>query len=614
MEPFRSFRLAALFLVFGVLAPSGCVLWFMNVAVRTQTDAARQSVNEAYRSNLRLLRDRADSFWRDRAAAIEAASRGAEPAAFQRIVTQGLADSVILPHYPSIGSSGVRLPPSVAEAMERNGKFAEAASLYGEFAETERDVSLAAQDARARIRCLMRAGDRTGARNSIAKYFERGRLVRGSDSSGRLISADEMLLAVHLGRPRDRLETLLNDYTGTAMPSAQRLFLMDELGTAFPTAEAERLAQQFVESDERRSAEASVERTRIAGIWKLPVSSGRVAALYRTASVQKATQDFLGASSTLRNVSFVVSPPGAPAVEEAIPAGTELPGWTFSFELRDPALIENTVHARTASYLWIGCLMIACLAITGLIVAQWFRRLVRLASLKTDLVAAVSHELRTPLSSIRLLVENLLDDAELEPAKTREYLKLIDGENLRLAKLIENFLTFSRLERRKQQFEFAPTVVSTLVDKAVAAMGDRLQPPACELEIEMSAGVATITADEDALVRVLVNLLDNACKYTPEPRRIRIAAYESEGSLMLSVQDNGIGIATRDQRRIFRRFYQADQRLARETGGCGLGLSIVESLVRAHGGEVQVQSNPGAGSTFTVRVPVTGPRSMGKAA
>jgi signal transduction histidine kinase len=614
LEPFRSFRLAALFLVFGVLAPSGCVLWFMNVAVRTQTDAARQSVNEAYRSNLRLLRDRADSFWRDRAAAIEAASRGAEPAAFQRIVTQGLADSVILPHYPSIGSSGVRLPPSVAEAMERNGKFAEAASLYGEFAETERDVSLAAQDARARIRCLMRAGDRTGARNSIAKYFERGRLVRGSDSSGRLISADEMLLAVHLGRPRDRLETLLNDYTGTAMPSAQRLFLMDELGTAFPTAEAERLAQQFVESDERRSAEASVERTRIAGIWKLPVSSGRVAALYRTASVQKATQDFLGASSTLRNVSFVVSPPGAPAVEEAIPAGTELPGWTFSFELRDPALIENTVHARTASYLWIGCLMIACLAITGLIVAQWFRRLVRLASLKTDLVAAVSHELRTPLSSIRLLVENLLDDAELEPAKTREYLKLIDGENLRLAKLIENFLTFSRLERRKQQFEFAPTVVSTLVDKAVAAMGDRLQPPACELEIEMSAGVATITADEDALVRVLVNLLDNACKYTPEPRRIRIAAYESEGSLMLSVQDNGIGIATRDQRRIFRRFYQADQRLARETGGCGLGLSIVESLVRAHGGEVQVQSNPGAGSTFTVRVPVTGPRSMGKAA
>ncbi len=603
-----------MFLVFGVLAPSGCVLWFMNVAVRTQTDAARQSVNEAYRSNLRLLRDRADSFWRDRAAAIEAASRGAEPAAFQRIVTQGLADSVILPRYPSIGSSGVDLPPSVAEALERNGKFAEAASLYGEFAETERDVSLAAQDAQARIRCLLRAGDRTGARNSIAKYFERGRLMRAADSSGRLIAADEMLLAVHLGRPRDRLETLLDDYAGTAMPSAQRLFLMDELGTEFPTAEAERLAQQFVESDERRSTEALMERTRISGIWRLPVSNGRITALYRTASVQKATQDFLRASSTLRNVSFVVSPPGSPAVEEAIPAGTELPGWTFSFELRDPALIENTVHAGTASYLWIGCLMIACLAITGLIVAQWFRRLVRLASLKTDLVAAVSHELRTPLSSIRLLVENLLDDTELEPAKTREYLKLIDGENLRLAKLIENFLTFSRLERRKQQFEFGPTVVSTLVDKAVAAMGDRLQPPACELEIEMSARVATITADEDALVRVLVNLLDNACKYTPEPRRIRIAAYESEGSLMLSVQDNGIGIATRDQRRIFRRFYQADQRLARETGGCGLGLSIVESLVRAHGGEVQVQSNPGEGSTFTVRVPVTGPRSMGKAA
>jgi signal transduction histidine kinase len=445
LEPFRSYRLVALFLVFGVLAPSGCVVWFMNVAVRSQTDAARQSVNEAYRSNLRLLRDRADSFWRDRAAAIEAASRGAEQAAFQRIVTKGLADSVILPHYPSIGSSGVSLPPSVAEATERSGKFAEAASLYGEFAEKERDVSLAAQDARAQIRCLLRAGDRTGARNGIAKYFERGRLMRAKDSSGRLIAADEMLLAVHLGRPRNGIETLLNDYSGTAMPSAQRLFLMDELRTAFPTSEAERIALEFREVDQPGSGDAVLERTRMAGIWRLPVPGGRITALYRTASVQKATQDFLGASSTLRNVSFVVTPPGARSGEEAMPAGAEMPGWTLAFELRDPALIENTVHARTASYIWIGCLMIACLAITGVIVAQWFRRLVRLASLKTDLVAAVSHELRTPLSSIRLLVENLLDDAELEPAKTREYLKLIDGENLRLAKLIENFLTFSRL-------------------------------------------------------------------------------------------------------------------------------------------------------------------------
>ncbi|MES1262507.1 MAG: ATP-binding protein, partial [Acidobacteriota bacterium] len=433
-------------------------------------------------------------------------------------------------------------------------------------------------------------------------------------ASGRLIAADEMLLAVRLQGPRDRLEALLNDYTGNAMPSAQRLFLMDELGKAFPTSNAERIALQFLEGDASGSSDAALGRTRIAGVWRLPASSGRITALYRTAAVQKATQDFLRESSTMRNISFIVSPPETVASPDAIPAGPELPGWTFSLELRDPALIENTVHARIASYFWIGYVMIACLAMTGVVVVQWLRREARLARLKTDLVAVVSHELRTPLSSIRVLVETLLDDAELDPGKTREYLRLIDGENLRLAKLIENFLTFSRLERRRQQFDFAPTLVATLVEKAVTAMGDRLSSPSCQLELEMIAGGATIVADEDALIRVLVNLLDNACKYSREPRRIRIGAREADGVITLSVQDNGIGVAPRDQRRIFRRFYQADQRLARETGGCGLGLSIVESLVRAHEGEVRVESKPGAGSTFTVRIPVNGPRTMGKAA
>jgi signal transduction histidine kinase len=112
-----------------------------------------------------------------------------------------------------------------------------------------------------------------------------------------------------------------------------------------------------------------------------------------------------------------------------------------------------------------------------------------------------------------------------------------------------------------------------------------------------------LRADQDALVTVLLNLLDNAHKYTPTDRRILLQAYREGNNVVFAVKDNGIGIAPREQKRIFRRFYQVDRRLARETGGCGLGLSIVDFIVRAHGGAVRVESKPGAGSTFRVLTP-----------
>jgi hypothetical protein len=108
----RSFWLTPLFLLFGVLAPAGCVVWFMNAATNSQADAARQSVKEAYRTNMRLLRDRADTFWRDRAVLLDAALKGSEPLAFQRIVTQGLADSAVMPHYPVLAEEGLNNPVS----------------------------------------------------------------------------------------------------------------------------------------------------------------------------------------------------------------------------------------------------------------------------------------------------------------------------------------------------------------------------------------------------------------------------------------------------------------------------------------------------------------------
>jgi signal transduction histidine kinase len=622
--------LIPLFLLFGVLAPTGCVLWFMSVAARSQGAAARQSVTDAYRGQLRLLRDRTDSFWRDRGAAIEAASAGSAPAAFQRIVQQGLADSLVMPGYPTLLREASDDPaagrPDWREAvdLERTpGKLADAAQRYGRIAQSEGNLEIAARAAQAQVRCLSRGRDKEGAFRAIQRYFITGRLRRVGKAGSRSIAADELLLGLRLLQPADprfrgaaeHLAELLNDYAAPAMPSAQRLFLMDELyaavpnAPALPTREAERQALRFLETGTLTPGDREVERTHLPDLWKLSSPGGSALALYRTSTVQRAMETLFTEGNPSRGVKFSLLTPGAKGGPEAIAAGPSLPGWQLSFSLVDSKLLDDAERARVASYLWIGYLAIASLAVIGGLLGQWLRREAKLARLKTDLVAAVSHELRTPLASMRLLVETLLDDEKPEPAKVHEYLALIARENLRLSRLIENFLTFSRIERNRQRFVFAPTPVSEVIDKAITAMGDRLQSPTCNLELEVSPGVAPVSADEDALVSVMVNLLDNACKYTPGQRKISVSASGSGEKVILSVKDNGIGIAPREHRRIFRRFYQVDQRLARETGGCGLGLSIVEFVVRAHGGTVRVDSRPGAGSTFSVILPCA-PNSM----
>jgi signal transduction histidine kinase len=215
----------------------------------------------------------------------------------------------------------------------------------------------------------------------------------------------------------------------------------------------------------------------------------------------------------------------------------------------------------------------------------------------------VSHELKTPLSSIRLLVDTLLDQEPADPRQTREYLQLVARENERLSRLIDNFLTFSRIERGKQRFAAEPVEPADVAGRAIAALHDRLTDPACRFTLQAQPELPPIVGDCDSLVTVLVNLLDNALKCSGPQKQIALRVYSSANHVVFAVEDNGIGLSARDKRRVFDRFYQVDQRLTRTTGGCGLGLCIVKSIVAAHGGSVQVESQPGKGSTFIVTLP-----------
>jgi signal transduction histidine kinase len=628
----RAAWLAPLFLLAGVLTPTVCVLWFMSEAARTQADFARQSITDAYRGQLWIMRDRVDANWAARAAVLQRMSGVRAAPEFLQAVTRDVADSVIFLDpggavaYPSPASLTPAQPVAdrknwlAAEALERKrDQVAAAAEAYGRLADAESDPALAARAAQAQIRCLVESGERDIAIQEIQKHFSAVHTSRGAGPAGASIAANEQLLALHLMKPGDdrrqpvarHLAALVNDYDGVRMPSAQRLFLMDEMRAlwsgperpAFPSYAAEVLAAQFLTVESPSPGDRTLQKTRLPGVWKFASPDGRVIALYRSETIVAAMRGVLEGLTARRSVKFAMIPPGQPDKGEAIAAGPALPGWRIAFSLLDTQAFDEAARGRMVSYLWAGFLAVAAMVVTGVLVGRWLGRQRRLARLKTDLVAAVSHELKTPLASMRLLVDALLEDKELDPRKTRDYLELIAGENQRLSRLIENFLTFSRIERNRQRFEFGEARPEEVVRKAVRAMHERLQPPACHLEMDIGPDLPPLHADEDALVTALLNLLDNAWKYTPANRRISLRAYPDDGRVVFAVKDNGIGIAARERKRIFRRFYQVDRRLAREAGGCGLGLSIVESIVRAHGGSVSVESEPGTGSTFRLMLP-----------
>lgn len=279
-----------------------------------------------------------------------------------------------------------------------------------------------------------------------------------------------------------------------------------------------------------------------------------------------------------------------------------LAGWTTELFV-DDAAFDDAASRQNTAYVWTGTLVIGLVFLTGAVAIGAVNQQIRLNRLKNDFIATVTHELKTPLASMRLLVDTLREGRYEDKNTAPEYLNLIAQENKRLTHLIDSFLTFSRMERNKQVFDLQRVDPAEITTAAVDAMQAKLTGRDCRFEYSVDENLPAVHADKDAMVTVLVNLLDNACKYTNGNKHIQLTVCKQEGSVCFNVKDNGIGISPRAQKKIFNRFYQVDSRLSRRSEGCGLGLSIVSFIVEAHKGKITVESQPGQGSVFTVTLP-----------
>jgi two-component system, OmpR family, phosphate regulon sensor histidine kinase PhoR len=228
----------------------------------------------------------------------------------------------------------------------------------------------------------------------------------------------------------------------------------------------------------------------------------------------------------------------------------------------------------------------------------------RLEIVRRDFVANVSHELRTPMSSVKAMAETLLDGALDDASVAKHFLETIIHESDRLVRLSADLLDLTRAE--SQPVVRSVNDMAALIRDVAARLASQIKNAQLEFAMELPSELL-VSCDRDEIAQVLVNLLDNAITYTPRDGSVQIVAAELEDRVVVRVIDSGIGIAPKDQPRLFERFYRVDKARSRASGGTGLGLSIVKHIVERHGGRVWVQSELKKGSIFSFSLPKHAP-------
>jgi signal transduction histidine kinase len=298
-------------------------------------------------------------------------------------------------------------------------------------------------------------------------------------------------------------------------------------------------------------------------------------------------------------------PPTSPQLAVRTSSDTRLP-WTLRITSANPAADLAQLAGRRRLLLASLAMMGVMVLVGGYLTTRAVTRELAVARLQSDFVSAVSHEFRTPLTSMRHLTDLLDRGVVSDEDRRRQYYAALAHETTRLHRLVESLLNFGRMEAGAFEYRFEPVDLAALVGDIVAEFRKEFASSGHRFELRTDHNLPLLRVDREALSRALWNLLDNAVKYSPGQPVIWVDLARDGKRVAIRVRDQGPGIPVEEQKEIFNKFVRGSAAQASSVKGAGVGLAIVRHTVRAHGGEVRVESRPGEGSTFTILLPGEG--------
>ena len=279
------------------------------------------------------------------------------------------------------------------------------------------------------------------------------------------------------------------------------------------------------------------------------------------------------------------------------------PPWSLELFQKEPHFLE-ILTSRHGLYLYMFILLIGILVFGLVLTIRIVNQELELARMKSDFVSTVSHEFKSPLTSIKQLSEMLQDGRIPSEERRQRYYNVLVEQANRLSLLIDNILDFARMEEGRKTFDFRPVDIGTLLAEIISTFQHRISHEGFIIQARIDESLPIILADQTAITQAISNILDNAVKYSGESREIDFRAFAENYELVVAVKDFGIGIDQEEIEQIFERFYRSGDELTRAVKGSGLGLTLVKQIVEAHRGTIQVESEPGSGSIFFIRLPI----------
>ncbi|AFH50399.1 OmpR family signal transduction histidine kinase [Ignavibacterium album JCM 16511] len=266
--------------------------------------------------------------------------------------------------------------------------------------------------------------------------------------------------------------------------------------------------------------------------------------------------------------------------------------------------IQDLIRNRATNNMILIAILLLVLIAAVMFAYRAVKKELELAQLKADFVSNVSHELRTPLALISMFAETLELDRVKNDEKKKEYYSIISQEANRLGRIVNSILNFAKMEAGKRKFNFESINLNNVVENIYQTYSYHLQNKGFKFEKQLTENLPEVKADAEAISEAIINLIDNAVKYSADLKEVTLKTISTGNSVIVEVIDKGIGISPEDQKKVFDKFYRVSSGLIHNVKGTGIGLSLVKQIVDAHNGTIELVSEPGKGSTFRIILPI----------